>query len=172
MRCMPPMQPARGPQPGIDTHISRGSDTIAADLATGSMLARIIVSERVPSIDSSSRLSMPISRMLTGSVPCQSGRTVLTTAARLLAICGGAGLELSAAAVGCGCGTTGALTVTGTTTFTGPAASVTTGGGAPTCRATVVLAFNTRQLATKIPPNTRPPTTNAQKATIVNSGGP
>src|SRR3954447_23230163 len=80
------------------THMSRGSETSEADFVTGSILAIIIVSDRVPAISSLSRLSMPNSRMLTRSVPCHSGRTFLTTDTMLLAICW-AGLGCGAVAV-------------------------------------------------------------------------
>src|SRR5579859_6412628 len=100
------------------THISRGSDTSAADFVTGSMLARIIVSERVPAIGSSSRLSIPSSRMLIRSVPCQSGRTVWTTADAMLAEigCGFAGRLTGPGGL--------SVTFTGTVRLTGPAATV------------------------------------------------
>ncbi len=52
---------------------SRGSDMIPTVLATGSIVARIIVSVRAYS--SSSRLSTPIRRRLTRSFLSQSGRT-------------------------------------------------------------------------------------------------
>src|SRR5215831_6193334 len=68
------------------THMSRGSDTSAADFVTGSKLAIMIVSDRVPSAGSSSRLSMPSSTMLTRSLPLHSGKTFLTTLARPLVI--------------------------------------------------------------------------------------
>jgi hypothetical protein len=145
--------------------ISRGNEISAADFETGSMLASIIVSERVPSIGSSSRLSMPSSRMLTRSLPCQSGRTFFTTETMPCA-------TWAAGLTGAACGA-GALTVTGSVTLTGPAANRTAGGGAPGCRgAESKRAASTRQLPTKIAPKARPPRTNAQKTTIVNSGGP
>src|SRR5256885_5752590 len=103
-------------QPGMVTHMSRGKDTSAADFVTGSILAIIIVSERVPPIGSSSRLSMPSSRMLTRSLPDHSGNTFLTTLAMPLVSCAGAGLD--GKAIG-----GGAAMDTGTVTLTGPAAT-------------------------------------------------
>src|SRR5579864_22299 len=164
MRCWPPVQPSRYVQPGILTHMSRGNEISAADFETGSMLASIIVSDRVPAIGSSSRLSMPSNRMFTRSVPGQSGRTFFTTDTMFEATCCAG---LGAAAVN-----DGELIVTGTVTLTGPAPSITTGGGAPGSRWAFIRVLSVRQLLTKTPPKTRPPTTKAQKAMTVNSGGP
>src|SRR5438445_1588817 len=151
------------------THMSRGSDTSAADFVTGSMLARMIVSERVPATGSSSRLSMPSSRMLIRSEPCQSGSTVFTTEAMLLVMSDG----LTGAGIGTLIepGLIATDTLIGTLTDTGPAATVTTFGGA-LIGASAVRAPNARQLATKTPPKTTPPRTNAQKATTAKNGGP
>src|SRR5258708_37449647 len=121
MRCWPPEQPSLYVQPGMLTHMSRGSETSAADFETGSILTRIIVSERVPAMGSSSRLSMPRTRMLTRSVPVQSGRIVLTAEARLVVISGG----LTGMLIGPG------FPATCTVTDIGPAPTVTTPVGAP-----------------------------------------
>src|SRR5579862_3215615 len=168
MRCWPPSQPSLAVHPGIVTHRSRGIETSAADFVTGSILARIIVSDRVPLIGSSSRLSMPRSRMLTRSVPCQSGSTFFTTLAMLVVRSAGlAGGALGALLTGPGL----SVIVTGTLTVTGPAATVTTLGGTPGADG-LGCALSARSLATNTTPNAIPPSTNAQKAATVNRGGP
>src|SRR5258708_6679255 len=161
IRCWPPLQPSRTVQPGMLTHMSRGSDTIAADFETGSMLSTIIVSERVPAIGSSSRLSMPRTRILTRSVPFQSGRTVLTAEASEVEISGG----LTGMLIGPG------LMATGTVTDIGPAPTVTTRVGWPAARS-LARAASTRQLATNMTPKAAPPSTNAQNAATAKVGGP
>src|SRR5437870_3032824 len=160
IRCWPPLQPSRAVRPGMVTHMSRGSETIAADFDTGSMLTTIIVSERVPTIGSSSRLSMPRTRMLTRSVPVQSGNTVLTADTSDVEISGG----LTGRLIGPG------LIAIGTVTDIGPAPTVTTPVGVPG-RSPARVA-STRQLATNMTPKATPPSTNAQNAATANTGGP
>src|SRR5439155_2886273 len=152
-RCWPPLQPIEAVQPGMVTHRSRGIDISDADFVSGSMLASMIVSERVPLIGSSSRLSIPSNRMLMRSVPCQSGRTFLTTVTMLL--------EISAGLVGrlmIG----GGFIVTGTLTVTGPAATIITLGGKP--GRSVARMARARQLDANTTPKAMPPRTNVQKA--------
>src|SRR6266498_1433272 len=124
------------------THRSRGSDTSAADFVIGSMLAIMIVSERVPEIGSSSRLSTPRSRMLTRSRPVHSGTTFLTTLA-MLDERAGAGAESCEA---------GRL-ASGVVVAAGPV------------KVTVPVTLNPPA------PQTTPPTTNAQNVATANRGG-
>ena len=116
--------------------MSRGSDTSAADLVDRSMLASIIVSERVPAIGSSSRLSMPSSRMLTrlGALPVR--QDVLDHRRRCCVVIVRLRLARRRRRRLAGCCGTGTLTVTG------HRATVTTLGGGP-----AVAASTRRQSA-------------------------